>query len=261
MADLAQGIKSLHDKLGATRRTLAPKSKFAFKSSRKKNDSAVSIDDAAELFMQQRDNLSKTTKGPLPSTSSSSALTPATSSTPPDDRTSDSQEWRRSESLGSFLKAAGVDSNASQSSSSVQKISFSAADSAEISSHSASHIVISPFSSFANPSGSLTDLRGCIVDMSIRSATDYSFAGLAIKNVRQSLLICGNVNGAVHITGVDQSVLVVSTRQYRMHECNDCIVYLYVSSKPVIEDCHGIQFAPLPLNYVSVLQAASCLEV
>ena len=46
-------------------------------------------------------------------------------------------------------------------------------------------------------------------------------------------------------------VLAVSSRQVRMHECKNCTVYLRCSSRPIIEDCTGIKFAPLPAIHVS----------
>jgi len=36
-----------------------------------------------------------------------------------------------------------------------------------------------------------------------------------------------------------------------MHECENVDVYLYCSSRPIIEDCKGVRFAQLPNFYVS----------
>ena len=253
-----QGIKALHEKLDSTRKSLVPKSKFAFKSTLKKNNSAISLSDAAELAMQQHAKLFKNPKE-TSSTESSQVPTPANLATPPSEPASTSQLRERRGSLGSFLKAAGVTSQEgnvrAQDSSRVRTMSFVASKSVEISSHSAVHIILPSSAAHATSSGSLTSLRGCIVDMSVPTATGRPFAGLAIQNVRQSLLVCGKVSGATHITGIHQSVIVVSTRQFRMHECTDCIVYLHVGSKPIIEDCHSIHFAPLPEAYVRLSPA------
>ncbi|KAI4152369.1 MAG: hypothetical protein LQ340_002940 [Diploschistes diacapsis] len=244
--------EALHQKLDSTRKALAPKSKFAFKSTLKKNGSAISLSDAAELAMQQRAKLFKNPKD-ASSAESSSVTTPIKPTTPPNESASGSQDRERMGSLGSFLKAAGVNNQkvrpGNGSSSRVRTMSFAASKSVEISSHSAVHIILPSSAAHATSSGSLTNLRGCIVDMSMPTATGRPFAGLAIQNVNQSLLVCGNVSGAAHITGVNQSVIVVSARQFRMHECSDCVVYLQNSSKPIIEDCHGIQFAPLPQTF------------
>ncbi|KAL2057601.1 hypothetical protein ABVK25_001985 [Lepraria finkii] len=68
---------------------------------------------------------------------------------------------------------------------------------------------------------------------------------MTIKSITESLLLCGGVSGAVHIMGVERSTLVIYSRQVRMHECKDCVVYLRCTSRPIIEDCKGICFAPL----------------
>jgi hypothetical protein len=59
------------------------------------------------------------------------------------------------------------------------------------------------------------------------------------------------VDGPAHITNVQDSVLVIKCRQFRMHECHNADVYLTCSSRPIIEDCSGIRFAKLPQTYVS----------
>ena len=201
--------------------------------------------------MQQHAKLFKSPKD-LSSGESSQIPTPGILSTPPNESSAASRDRRGS--LGSFLKAAGVNSQEAttknKEGSRVRTMSFAASKSVEITSHSAVHIILPSSAAHATSSGSLTDLRGCVVDMSRATASGRSFAGLAIKNVTETLLICGKVNGATHITDVDKGVIVVSTRQFRMHECSDCLVYMHAGSKPIIEDCHGIEFAPLPESYV-----------
>lgn len=75
------------------------------------------------------------------------------------------------------------------------------------------------------------------------------FAGLTVKGIRQCLLVCGIVDGAAHITDVQASVMVVTCRQFRMHECKNVDVYLSCTSRPIIEDCEGIRFARMPETY------------
>ena len=181
--------------------------------------------------------------------------TPANQTTPPNEQAR-SLEPPRKGSLGSFLKAAGVYSGEPHSSktptSAIRKLSFTSSNSINISTHSSTHIIVPSSAASATSSGSITNMRHCIVDMFDRATTGQHFAGLTIKHVRNSLLICGSVGGAAHITSVENSVIVVTTRQFRMHQCRNCIVYLNVSSKPIIEDCSGIRFAPLPKEYVSL---------
>lgn len=113
------------------------------------------------------------------------------------------------------------------------------------------HIILPPSASHATSSGSLTDLNRCIVDMSVPTVSGAPFAGLALKSIKQSLIIAGQVAGAAHLTGLKSCIVVVESRQVRMHDCTDVDVYLKCMSKPIIEDCSSIRFAPLPECYKS----------
>jgi len=245
----------LNEKLEATKASFAPKSKFTFKTAHK-NASAISLSDAAELASQQRARIPG--YHPYPTSDESSlATTPAFLETPPNEKAARPTEPQRKDSLGTFLANAGVkshpDSNGAHENgrgSAIRKMSFASSNSVNISSHAGLHIILPSSAAHAASSGSLTNLRRCIVDMSVPTAEGKPFAGLMVKNIKQCLLVCGNVGGAVHITDVEESVIVVTTRQFRMHKCRNCVVYLHVNSRPIIEDCQGIQFAPLPSTYV-----------
>ncbi|MCJ1394975.1 hypothetical protein MMC18_007856 [Xylographa bjoerkii] len=249
-----QAIKALNEKLDETKASFAPKSKFTFKTAHK-NPSAISLSDAAELVSQQQAKL----PGLSPSDASdhsSIATTPACLESPPNGTNMRPSEPPRKDSLGTFLANAGVKSPLNPEAASpdphlakIRKPSFASSNSVNISSHVGLHIILPSTAAHATSSGLITSLRRCIVDMSIPTAEGQPFAGLTINNVKQSLLVCGNVSGAAHITGVEGSVIVVVTRQLRMHECTNCVVYLHVNSKPIIEDCYGIQFAPIPPQY------------
>ena len=76
------------------------------------------------------------------------------------------------------------------------------------------------------------------------------FAGLTLKNLTSSLIICGPVSGAAHLTNITSCTIVVASRQFRMHDSRDCHVYLSTASRPIIEACSGICFAPLPERYL-----------
>jgi hypothetical protein len=87
--------------------------------------------------------------------------------------------------------------------------------------------------------------------MSIPTANGKPYASLTAKGIKESLLVCGQVNGPAHVTDVEQSVMVVSCRQFRMHNCKDVDVYLSCSSNPIIEDCSNVRFGRIPKAYVS----------
>lgn len=135
---------------------------------------------------------------------------------------------------------------------SIRKPSFSQAANVNISGHNGLHIILPPSASRATSSGALTRLNRCIVDMSVPTANGGSpFAGLALKNIKGSLIIAGHVAGAAHITGVEDSIIVVASKQVRMHDCKNVDIYLHCPSRPIIEDCINIRFAPIPKSHVS----------
>jgi hypothetical protein len=235
--NLEQAIKALSERLQKTRAQAAPKPKFSFK---KKNASAISINDAAELaarkrLLQPNSNFS--------SGVSSFATTPMTMPQTPVNGSAveDSQPGDAKVNTTNSINAA------------VRKLSFSKADKIHISNHHKIHIMLPSSATHATSgtSGTVTNVRDSVIDMSISAAS--AFATLTLKNIKGSLIVCGHVDGAVHITDVQDSVLVVATRQFRMHESKNVKVYMLCKSRPIIEDCEGIEFAVMPDCYVSLL--------
>jgi tubulin-specific chaperone C len=244
-----KAIKGLREKLEETRASFGPRTRFTFKTARK-NPSAVSLSDAAELAAQQRRSFHGYQ---TPSTESSFVNTPNQdrgSSPPPfpvppptavDDSSKDASESEKKERPGLGSRMAGI-----------RRPTFSTSTTVSINHESNAHIILPSSASHASKPCSLTSLKGCVVDISVLSPKSGApFAGLTVKTVSGSLLVCGVVSGPAHITGVEDSVIVVTCRQFRMHECKNVDVYLSCSSRPIIEDCSGIRFAQLPNAYVS----------
>ncbi|KAH8791530.1 tubulin-specific chaperone-like protein c [Hyaloscypha finlandica] len=240
----AQAIKALEEKLEETRSKFAPRSRFKFKTTQK-NSSAVSINDAAELAAKQRLE-PPSISGTGSSNESSMATTPASLMSPPN-------EIDAKDTLGdlpSFPKNYNEEMTRG-SAGPIRKPSFSQATNVNISGHNGLHIILPSSASRATSSGSLTKLNRCIVDMSVPTANNAPFAGLMLKNIKGSLIIAGHVAGAAHITGVENSIIVVASRQVRMHDCQNVDVYLHCASRPIIEDCSNVRFSPIPQCYVT----------
>ena len=90
------------------------------------------------------------------------------------------------------------------------------------------------------------------MDMSVPTSSSTlakPFAGLTLRNIRNSLIVGGQVAGPIHITNMHDSILVVACKQFRMHDSKTVDVYLHCGSRPIIEDCESIRFAPLPNVY------------
>lgn len=137
------------------------------------------------------------------------------------------------------------------SAASIRKPSFSAAKTIGISNQSHLHIILPSSAAMATASGSLTELTGCIVDMSIPTSQGHAFPGLHMRDIKKSVIVAGRVAGPVHITGISDSILVIVAHQVRIHDCKNVDIYLHCTSHPIIEDCSGMRFAPLPACYVS----------
>ena len=170
------------------------------------------------------------------------ATTPANLMTPP------SEQKDTLGDLPSFPK--NYNDEMTRASGPTRKPSFSQATNISISDHTGLHIILPSSASRATSSGSVTKMQRCIVDMSVPTANGAPFAGLALKNINESLVIAGHVAGAAHITAVENSIIVVASRQVRMHDCKNVDIYLLCASRPIIEDCQNIRFAPIPAYHV-----------
>ncbi|KAG0644155.1 tubulin binding cofactor C-domain-containing protein [Tuber brumale] len=75
------------------------------------------------------------------------------------------------------------------------------------------------------------------------------FSSAAVKNVTNTLLfLSGAINGPIHLTSLSNTTILVACRQFRMHDAENVDVYLLCSSRPIIENCWGIRFAPLDVD-------------
>ncbi|KAJ5549160.1 hypothetical protein N7513_006394 [Penicillium frequentans] len=240
----AEAIKALQDKLTEIRASFEPRSKFSFKT--KKNASAISLHDAATLAAQGRRSIPGYRSPGASSVGSSANHTPNYPSTPLNEP--DKQQWERPEIAPTSFPPLFPGSNDKASPDAKPHSGFAASgiSSVSVDNHHNLHIMLPASGSTANVPASITSLRHCIVDMSIPTANGKPYASMTIRDVKQSLLLCNQTNGPAHITGVENSIIVVTCRQFRMHHCKDVDVYLSCSSNPIIEDCSNIRFGRIP---------------
>ncbi|KAI0006737.1 TBCC-domain-containing protein [Xylariaceae sp. FL0662B] len=221
----SQAIKALTEKFNETTGRFAPKSRFQFKPRASKPTSETQPPADSRIL------------NPFSKGESEEAI-------------SDTEKRDAVSGLPSFPKDYNLElSQPGSSSGGVRKPSFSTAKNIAISDQTGLHIMLPSTASRATSSGSLTNLERCIVDMTVPTSAGAPFAGLTLKNIKESLIIAGQVSGPVHITGLENSVVVVAAQQARIHECKNVDVYLHCTSHPIIEDCSGMRFAPLPEVY------------
>ena len=212
-----QAVKSLNEELQEIRHASAPKRKFAFKKTIAQRNLVNAGNGPSEGISVQ----SQAATGDGAKTASLNEH---------DYPNSEAQEHQDSLNLGPAAEAAGAIT--------ITSLSFT---------HHRLHSV----SSEPGSSISITKIHHSAIDLS--DSLSRPFATLTLNSVTESLLICGRTSGAAHMTGVENSTLIVWSRQVRMHECKNCLVYLRCGSRPIIEDCEGIRFTPFQPVDVSVL--------
>jgi hypothetical protein len=148
--------------------------------------------------------------------------------------------------------SAEDDQDEIRSGSGIRRPLFSKSTQVTISKHKGLHIILPTTASHATSSGTVSSLQRCVVDLSTPTKTGAPFDVLYLRNIKNSLIICGQVAGAIHITDIENSVIVTACRQFRMHGSKNVDIYLYSTSRPIFEDCEGLRFAPLPSSYVSL---------
>lgn len=242
-----QAVKALQDKLAETQAAFAPKQKFTFKT--RKNASAMSLVDAAEMAASKQCNLPGVSSPSNTSTRGSSASTPMRMMTPPNDgpviHLVPPPPPTRDQNID-----FGEQPSADVSSSS--EIPATTAISSQIS----SHIIVPPSARHAHSPCQLSNLQACCIDLSVPTAESAAFASLTVNGVESSLLLCSSISGPAHITNVKNSVLVLDCKQFRMHECENVDIYLYCTSRPIIEDCKNIRFAEIPPTIIDLLHSS-----
>ncbi|EXJ94742.1 hypothetical protein A1O1_03139 [Capronia coronata CBS 617.96] len=248
----AEAIKALQERLEETRKAFAPKPKFSFKS---KSPSALSLSDAAEMAAEKRRGV----PGGLRSPGSSFANTPASTNSPANgaaDAAQDEQPVALQEMEASLAAKQSGSGRAKASGTEHRPSLSSAATTISITDQTNTHIILPSSSLHSQAPCTLQKITGCIVDLSVPTTATAPFASLTVNVVSSSLLLCGSVSGPAHMTKVKNSILVINCRQLRMHECENVDVYLYCTSRPIIEDCKNIRFAELPKLHSELMSSA-----
>ncbi|KAJ4348502.1 uncharacterized protein N0V89_009878 [Didymosphaeria variabile] len=163
-------IKALQEKLQNTRNELGAGPK-KFKFTTKKNKSAISIGEAAELAQNKR--LLGPGGGAWDSSKESSAVNSAFSPTPLE-RLSPGEEKKELEALG--LEIGEVKNGAG-------------AVGVTVSNKDGEHIALPGSEVHSGSSGVLSNLRRSVVDVSARTTSGNTFATLTLRNIERSLIV------------------------------------------------------------------------
>ncbi|KAL4901397.1 hypothetical protein BDW74DRAFT_160395 [Aspergillus multicolor] len=246
----AETIKSLQDKLAETRATVEPRPKFSFKNKRAAAAPGpiTSMPDAASLMVQGQHGVPGFTSPGVSSVGSSAPGTPNYPNTPLNEPDKQLHLFRPvvPTSIPKITVGSSSEGVKEQRSTTFAAKSVS---SVTVNNHEGIHIMLPASGSTASVPASITTMERCVVDMTIPTVNGKPFASLMVKNVTDSLLLCGAIDGPAHVTGVRNSIIVVNCRQFRMHDCHNVDVYLSSSSNPIIEDCVDVRFGRIPRAY------------
>lgn len=75
---------------------------------------------------------------------------------------------------------------------------------------------------------------------------------LFINKLKNCKVYSGPVMGSILMEEVEDCVFVLASHQIRIHFAKRTDFYLRVRSRPIIEDCEGVRFAPYCLNYEGI---------
>lgn len=92
----------------------------------------------------------------------------------------------------------------------------------------------------------LTELSNCTIKLYGNPNT------LRLSKARGCTLLCGPVSTSVFLDDCSECVLAVACQQLRVHTTRDTRVFLQVTCRAIVEDCHGIQFAPYTWSYPGI---------
>ncbi|KAH9927911.1 tubulin binding cofactor C-domain-containing protein [Epithele typhae] len=124
-----------------------------------------------------------------------------------------------------------------------------------ISGHSHRYLALSSLSSpWGSPCDlSITDLDSCIVNLLSGSAANVGapessqFTALHVRNLSNTVLVLPVVSGSALLHDLKNCVIVLGSRQFRMHASSAVDVYISIGSNPIIEHC-----SHAPSNYLAV---------
>ncbi|KAK8941443.1 Tubulin-folding cofactor C [Platanthera zijinensis] len=93
---------------------------------------------------------------------------------------------------------------------------------------------------------SVTDLDSCDVYLKGR------LRALFIHRLKNCRIFTGPVLGSILMEEVTGCLFMLSSHQIRIHQARNCDFYLRVRSRPIVEDCSGVRFAPYRLFYQGI---------
>lgn len=89
----------------------------------------------------------------------------------------------------------------------------------------------------------LKEINNCIVIIKGHPGS------LQISKMRNCLVLCGPVARSIFGDSCENCTFAFTCQQLRLHSSTKCDIYMQVTSRAIIEDCHDIKFAPSTYTY------------
>jgi len=144
-------------------------------------------------------------------------------------------------------------SNAATSAKSKKKFSFkskkttiTAPESSESNTSQQNQVLEPQGLNVVDDSYSLVGLQQCDIYL-----CDNIMKALRISDLSDCNIYCGAVQGSVLILNCRGCKFMLAAQQIRIHTSSNCDFYVAVRSKPIIEQCHQVRFAPYSFNFPS----------
>lgn len=92
----------------------------------------------------------------------------------------------------------------------------------------------------------LTELSNCTIKLYGNPNT------LRLNKAHSCKVLCGPVSTSVFLEDCSDCILAVACQQLRIHTTRNTRIFLQVTSRAIVEDCSGIQFAPYTWSYPGI---------
>ena len=73
-----------------------------------------------------------------------------------------------------------------------------------------------------------------------------NLTSLHIKDAKSSIVLTPRIETSLMVDDCVDCLVIATARQIRIHKTTNSIFLITASSKPIIEDCHGLIFSPIP---------------
>ncbi|EFE36987.1 tubulin-specific chaperone c, putative [Trichophyton benhamiae CBS 112371] len=244
----ASAIKALQEKFADAKEAIAPRKRFAFKRSRQPTPVLNTTD---EVMQDTPETPQTTAPNPSPEPTTRVALVShekVTDNMEPEPLTAVDEGKKETQQEEQAVKEQEKQQQEEKEQLQPQR-SESQLPAAQVISFSDienSHATLPSSAPLRNASLSVSSVQKSVIDMSSIPELGRSFSTCIFRDSCDSLAIFGKVDGPAFISDVIDSVVVVTCHQFRMHDCNNVVVYLSCATNPIIEGCVDIKFSPLP---------------